>query len=160
MVSRFMSENFLKLNESKCVGVAGNPPVVSCLQPATQMVIPVCAAFLSKKKASAWVPWNSTSESLRNVSRESLFQFGRISVYQSVLSPVSTSTLVKSCCLSGYDVWCWELDTMWNRPSKVEMAKRILKLPKGFSNTASMIALGWPLVHSICTIRKMRHLAC
>ena len=39
-----------------------------------------------------------------------------------------------------------------------EIAKRILKLPKWFSNTAACIALGWNSIHSICTIRKLRFL--
>ena len=40
-----------------------------------------------------------------------------------------------------------------------EMAKRILKLPKWFSNTAAKIALGWHSMHSICTIRKLKYLS-
>ena len=40
-----------------------------------------------------------------------------------------------------------------------EMAKRILKLPKWFSNTAAKIALGWSSMHSICTIRKLKYLS-
>ena len=39
-----------------------------------------------------------------------------------------------------------------------EIAKRILKLPKWFSNTAACIVLGWNSIHSICTIRKLRFL--
>ena len=40
-----------------------------------------------------------------------------------------------------------------------ELAKWILKLPKWFSNTAAKIALGWPSMHSIVTIRKLKFLA-
>ena len=40
-----------------------------------------------------------------------------------------------------------------------ELAKRILKLPKWYSNTAACIALGWNSIHSICTIRKLRFLS-
>ena len=40
-----------------------------------------------------------------------------------------------------------------------ELAKRILRLPRWFSNTAAKIALGWPSMHSICTIRKLKFLS-
>ena len=37
-----------------------------------------------------------------------------------------------------------------------EIAKRILKLPKWFSNTAAKIALVWSSMQAICTIRKLK----
>ena len=40
-----------------------------------------------------------------------------------------------------------------------KIAKRILKFPNWFSNTAAKIALGWPSIHSICTIRKLKFLS-
>ena len=40
-----------------------------------------------------------------------------------------------------------------------EMAKRILKLPKWFSNTAAKIAMGWSSMNVICTIRKLKLLS-
>jgi hypothetical protein len=39
-----------------------------------------------------------------------------------------------------------------------EIAKRILKLPKWYSNTAAIVALGWNSLHSVCTIRKLKFL--
>ena len=39
-----------------------------------------------------------------------------------------------------------------------EIAKRILKLPKWYSNTEAIVALGWNSLHSVCTIRKLRFL--
>ena len=39
------------------------------------------------------------------------------------------------------------------------LAKRILKLPQWYSNTAACIALGWHSIHSICTIRKLKYLS-
>ena len=39
-----------------------------------------------------------------------------------------------------------------------EVAKRILELPKWYSNTAASVALGWNSLHSVCTIRKLKFL--
>ena len=39
-----------------------------------------------------------------------------------------------------------------------EVAKRILQLPKWYSNTAAIIALGWSSLHATCTIRKLHFL--
>ena len=39
-----------------------------------------------------------------------------------------------------------------------EMAKRILQLPKWYSNKVACTALGWNSIHSLCTIRKLRFL--
>ena len=39
-----------------------------------------------------------------------------------------------------------------------EIAKRILQLPKSYSNTAAIVALGWNSLHSVCTIRKLKFL--
>ena len=39
-----------------------------------------------------------------------------------------------------------------------EVAKRILQLPKWYSNTAASVALGWNSLHATCTIRKLRFL--
>ena len=39
-----------------------------------------------------------------------------------------------------------------------EIPKRILCLPKWYSNTAAIVALGWNSLHSICTIKKLRFL--
>ena len=38
------------------------------------------------------------------------------------------------------------------------MAKRILKLPHWYSNTAACVALDWRSIYSVCTIRKLRFL--
>ena len=39
-----------------------------------------------------------------------------------------------------------------------EVAKRILQLPKWYSNTAACVALGWNSLHSTSTIRNLRNL--
>ena len=39
-----------------------------------------------------------------------------------------------------------------------EVAKRILQLPKWYSNTAAIVALGWSSLHATCRIRKLRFL--
>ena len=55
----------------------------------------------------------------------------------------------------------WKIGFCHLNPSECfqgEIAKRILKLPKWYSNSAAIIALGWNSLHSVCTIRKLRFL--
>ena len=42
--------------------------------------------------------------------------------------------------------------------SRERSQKRILQLPKWYSNTAAIVALGWNSLHSVCTIRKLKFL--
>ena len=97
-------------------------------------------------------------------ARRAFFQFGSISAFQGDLSPVSISSLVE-CCIYPvmlYGVENWILcTTSLQKLEKFqgEMAKRIPKLPKWFSNTAAKIALGLSSMHAICTIRKLKFLS-
>ena len=79
------------------------------------------------------------------------------------LSPISISSLVE-CNVYPVVLYGIENRMLYQKLQKFQgemakMAKRNLKLPKEFSNTAAKIALGWHSMHSICTIRKLKYLS-
>ena len=97
-------------------------------------------------------------------ARRAFFKFGSISAFQGDLSPTSTTCLVECCVYPVllYTVENWILcETTLHKLESFqgELAKRILRLLRWFSNTAAKIALGWPSMHSICTIRKLKFLS-
>ena len=108
----------------------------------------------------------SSSNAIQNrvqKARKAYFHFGSIYAFQSKLSPVSCCSIVETCILPIllYGVENWVLSPEAIRMLENfqgEMAKRILQLPKWYSNTAAIVALGWNSLHSVCTIRKLRFL--
>ena len=170
MVKRFASHNFLKLNESKCeVVVCGKstlPPHTSsnseCLN-VNSFPVKHCGKCLGYL-------WNQNLSSTNMIeerilkARGAFFQFGSISAFQGDLSPTSISSIVECCVypvlLYGVENWIMSQTSLHKLENfQGEIAKRILKFPKWFSNTAAKIALGWPSMHSICTIRKLKFLS-
>ena len=114
--------------------------------------------------------WNSNLSSLPMIkeriqkARKTFFQFGSIHAFQGNLSPVSTSSTIQCCVLPvllyGIENWIMCTESLKELGQfQGELAKRTLKLPKWYSNTAACIALGWNSIHSICTIRKLRFLS-
>ena len=92
------------------------------------------------------------------------FQFESISVFQGDLNPTSISSIVECCVypvlLFGVENWIMSQISLYKLENfQGEIAKRILKFPKWFSNTAAKIILGWPSMHSICTIKKLKFLS-
>ena len=172
MVSRFTSENFLKLNEAKCEVIVCRKSTNSALSSDyhsndgnTRCRLPVreegkCLGYLWRFNLSS----SRMIEERIQKARRAFFQFGSISAFQGDLSPISSSSLVE-CCVHPvmlYGVENWILcGTSLQKLEKFqgEMTKRILKLPKWFSNTAAKIALGWHSMHSICTIMKLKYLS-
>ncbi len=166
-VSRFTSQNFLKLNASKCEVIvfkkqgSSSQPVPSL---STGMTFPLkdevkCLGYLWKSNLSS----SSMVEERINKARKAFFQFGSISAFQGNLSPVSTSSVIETCVYPVllYGVENWVLCT--NSLKRLEcfqgeLTKRILKLPRWYPNTAACIALGWHSIHAICTIRKLKYL--
>ena len=90
-----------------------------------------------------------------------LFLFGSIYAFQGTLSPVSCCSIVETCILPillyGVENWVLSPESIGMLKSfQGEIAKRILQLPKWYSNTAATVALGQNSLHSVCTIRKLR----
>ena len=95
---------------------------------------------------------------------ESILSVWSIPAFQGDLSPNSTTCLVECCVypvlLYGVENWILCETSLHKLESfQGELAKRILGLPRWFSNTAAKIALEWPSMHSFCTIRKLKFLS-
>ena len=96
-------------------------------------------------------------------ARKVFFQFGSVYAFQGKLSPISCCSIVETCVipilLYGVENWVMSPESIRMLECfQGEVAKRILQLPKWYSNTASSVALGWNSLHSVCTIRKLRFL--
>ena len=171
MVSRFTSENFLTLNESKCeVIICKKSSRLPSLVSITNGDTSECSFPVKEEAKCLGYVWRSNLSSTGMIderiqrARRAFFQFGNISAFQGDLSPASISSLVECCVypVMLYGVENWLLcTTSLQKLEKFqgEMAKRILKLPKWFSNIAAKIALGWSSMHAICTIRKLNFLS-
>ena len=173
VVSRFTTENFLKLNESKCEiiifrkSTSRAPSPINC---ASDSDVGTCSFPIKEEGKCLGYVWRPNLSSIRMTeeriqkARRAFFQYGSISAFQGDLSPVSTCSLVEHCVhpvvLYGVENWILCANSLQKLESfQGEMAKRILKLPKWFSNTAAKITLGWSSMHSICTIRKLKYLS-
>ena len=96
-------------------------------------------------------------------ARKAFFQFGSVYAFQGNLSPISCCSIVETCVipilLYGIENWVMSPESIRMLECfQGEVAKRILQLPKWYSNTAASVALGWNSLHSVCTIRKLRFL--
>ena len=96
-------------------------------------------------------------------ARKAYFQFGSVYAFQGKLSPISCCSIVETCVipilLYGVENWVMSPESIRMLECfQGEVAKRILQLPKWYSNTAASVALDWNSLHSVCTIRKLRFL--
>ena len=161
-VSSFTSENFLQLNPSKCEIVSFSRQSRSS-QPQLSLdgdIIP-CN---DSAKCLGYV-WSSTLSSKpmieHNVTkaRKSFFAYSSIGVYQGAISPLSCRSLVETCVmpilLYGCENWslCYSSLEILNS-FLGELCKRILRLPKWYSNTASMIVMDCLSAEARCLTRK------
>ena len=65
----------------------------------------------------------------------------------------------QSSMLYGVENWIFSAESLQRLESfQGEVAKRILKLPCWYSNTAACVALDIKSRHSVCTVRKLRFL--
>ena len=96
-------------------------------------------------------------------ARKAFFQLGSVYAFQGSLSPVSSPSIVQSCVLPillyGVENWVMSSESIKKLECfQGEVAKRILQMPKWYSNKAACIAFGWNSIHSTCTIRKLKFL--
>ena len=162
-VSSFASDNFLQLNPSKCEIVSfssksGSTQIQSSLNGATLPCIDGanCLGYV----------WDSTVSSKPTIehnvvkARKVFFGYGSIGAYQGAISPLSCRSLIETCVvpilLYGCENW-----SLCDSSLKIlnsflgEFCKRILKLPKWYSNTASMIVLDCPSAEARCLTWKL-----
>ena len=166
-VKKFIDVNFLNLNASKCEIVAFKKSSITTNQESIE--VDDCSFPIRGEATCLGYQWKqdlSSSPAIQNRiqrARKAYFQFGSIYAFQGKLSPVSCCSIVETCVLPVllYGVENWILSPESIRMLECfqgEIAKWILQLPKWYSNTAAIVALGWKSLHSVCTIRKLKFL--
>ena len=166
-VKRFTEHNFLKLNSSKCEIVAFKK--TSTRMNEERIEVSECTFSLGGSATCLGYQWKDDLSSSRAIqirvqkARKAYFQYGSIYAFQGKLSPVSCCSIVETCVLPvllyGVENWVLSPESIRMLDSfQGEIAKRILRLPKWYSNTAAIVALGWNSLHYVCTIRKLRFL--
>lgn len=163
-VAKFTRENFLKLNTSKCEIIVFGKSATMLQDGGLAVNISVkdevkCLGFRWKGNLSS----ASAIQERILKSRRAFFEFGSIYAFQGNLSPLSSSSIYQQCVLPillyGVENWIFSSESLQRLESfQGEIAKRILKLPRWYSNTAACVALGWKSIHAVCTIRKLRFL--
>ena len=96
-------------------------------------------------------------------ARRSFFLHGCIGAFQGDLNPLSTRSIIVACVLlellSGCENWILSSKFHVDLESFVwEIAKRVLKWPKHFSNTAALVVLDLPGAKSYLLQRKLTFL--
>ena len=168
MVKMFTEHNFLKLNTSKCEivlfgrGKAKTTPECDV----DGSLLPVgnagkCLGFWWKGDLMA------TESVKENISkaRRAYFHWGSLGAFQGNLNPLSCKSILETCVmpvlLYGCENWILNAESKKMLESfQGELAKRILKWPKHFSNTAASIsiAIGLQWIESRILERKLSYL--
>ena len=101
----------------------------------------------------------SVEENIRR-ARKSFFHYGSLGAFQGDLSPLSTRSIIETCVmpilLFGSENWIVSGGILEQLESFLgELAKRALKWPRHFSNTAAMTVLDLESVTSRIVVRKL-----
>ena len=163
-VSKFTRENFFKLNTSKCEIVVFEKSVAKYQNGGFEVNIPVKDEV--KCLGYRWMGNLSSSSAIQEriqKSRRAFFEFGSVFAFQGNLSSLSSSSIYQHCVLPillyGVENWIFSAESLQRLESfQGEVAKRILKLSCWYSNTAACVALDIKVMHSVCTVRKLRFL--
>ena len=162
-VFSFTSENFLQLNPSKC-------EIVFYLRQnrnsQSQLSLDGVTIPCNDGAKCLGYVWSSTLSSKpmieHNVTkaRKSFFAYSSIGVYQGAISPLSCRSLVETCVmpilLYGCENWSLCDSSLKTLNSFLgELSKRVLRLPKWCSNTASMIVMDCLSAKARCLTRKL-----
>ena len=100
-------------------------------------------------------------------ARRAFFHYGALGSFQGDLSPLSTGSIIQTCVmpvlLYGSENWVLSDKSITQLQSFLgEMAKRALKWPRHFSNTAALMVMGMESIQCSLLIRKLcflkRHL--
>ena len=96
-------------------------------------------------------------------ARKSFFAYGSMGVFQGDLSPLSGRLVVDTCILPilfyGAENWCLSHHSLEILDSFLgELCKRLLKLPKWYTNTPASIVIGLGSARAMCLTRKLSFL--
>ena len=166
-VKKFTEENFLKLNAAKCEVIIFRKSSVK--SNGENLEVGEDGFPVRSEGTCLGYRWRQDLSSLPMIqdriqrARKAFFQFGSAYAFQGKLSPISSCSIVETCVLPillyGVENWIMSAESIKMLECfQGEVAKRILQLPKWYSNTAAIVALGWSSLHATCTIRKLRFL--
>ena len=108
----------------------------------------------------------SVDENIKK-ARRAFFHYGSLGSFQGDLNPLSTRSIIQTCVmpvlLYGCENWILSDKSITQLQSFLgEMAKRALKWPRHFSNTAALAVMGMESIQCSLLIRKLcflrRHL--
>ena len=163
-VLKFTKENFLKLNTTKCEIIMFGKSAAKPQNRGLEVDISVkeevkCLGYKWKGNLSS----SSVIKERIQKARRAFVEFGSVFTFQGNLSPLASSSIFQLCVLPillyGVENWIISPESLQQLESfQGEVAKRILKLPPWYSNTAACLALDWKSLHSVCTVRKLRFL--
>ena len=98
-------------------------------------------------------------------ARRAFFQYGSLGSFQGVPNPLSTGSIIQTCVmpvlLYGCEKWILSDKSITQLQSFLgEMAKRALKWPRHFLNTAALVVMGMESIQCSLLIRKLCFLKC
>ena len=99
-----------------------------------------------------------------NKARKAFFALSSLGAFQGDLNPLSSSSIFEICViptlLYGCETWILDSGCLKALESfQCEIGRRILRLPKFYSNNAIRIGLHWPTVSTRILLRKLSFLA-
>ena len=166
IIKEFTVDSCLKLNASKLeiVRISTQSQESESLQIND---ISVCTSS-SAKCLGVW--WQHDLSAKRSVTeniikaRKAFFALGNLGAFQGDLNPLSSSSIFEICViptlLYGCETWILDSGCLKALESfQCEIGRRILRLPKFYSNNAIRIGLHWPTVSTRILLRKLSFLA-
>ena len=167
IVKNFASSSFLKLNIDKCEIVTFCNKQSSNESPQCEVdgsTIPVkseakCLGYWWKRDLMATI---SITENIKK-ARRAFFHYGSIGAFQGCLNPLSTRSIIELCVmpvlLYGCENWILSKHCLDQLESFLgELAKRALRWPKHFSNTAAISVLEIESMRCRLVVRKLSFL--
>ena len=166
IIKKFTVDTCLKLNASKLEIVR----IATQSQESKSLKIndvSVCTSSCAKCLGVWWQHDLSAKRSVTeniNKARRSFFALGSLGAFQGDLNPLSSSSIFETCViptlLYGCETWILDSGCLKTLESfQCEIGRRILRLPKFYSNNAIRIGLHWPTVSTRILLRKLSFLA-
>ena len=162
IIKEFTVDSCLKLNASKLEIVR-----ISTHQESESLQINDMCTSSSAKCLGVW--WQHDLSAKRSITeniikaRKAFFALGSLGAFQGDLNPLSSSSIFEICViptlLYGCETWILDSGCLKALESfQSEIGRRILRLPKFYSNNAIRIGLHWPTVSTRILLRKLSFL--
>ena len=165
-VLKFTSNNFLQINPAKCeiVSFAQRNSVDDPLCEIEGKLLP--AGGTAKCLGYLWNHNLSAKPSIEHnilKAKKSFFAYGSMGLFKGDLSPLSGRSMVETCILSillySIENWCLTQNSIQMLDSFLgELSKRLLRLPRWYSNTPASIVVVLMSARVLCLTRKLNFL--